>query len=360
MEYIECPLYEMTRTTKTDYWNDSCSPDELSYAIARGAVGATTNPQIVLTVLKKDLAYWKEEIKKVVKDNPTWSEFQIAWKVFEMVSLRGAKVLQPVFEQNKGINGRLSIQTNPQNYRNAAALVDQAVYYNSLAPNIQVKVPVTKAGVEALEEIVYRGININATVSFTLPQAIAVAEAVERGLNRREKEGKEISSMHHVCTLMVGRLDDWLQIVANKEDILVDPGYLHWPGIAVFKRTYDIYHERGYRTRPLVAAYRHHMHWSALMGGDIVHTIPYNWQVLYNASGIPVTHTQEKPVDPVIINTLYEKFADFRKAYDPDGMSIEEFDSYGATVRTLRGFIGAVHDLTAVIRDIMLPNPDVK
>lgn len=360
MEYIDCPLYEMTRTTKTDYWNDSCSPDELSYAIERGAVGATTNPQIVLTVLKKDLPYWKEEIKKVVQDNPTWSEFQIAWKVFEMVSLRGAKVLQPVFEKNNGVNGRLSIQTNPQNYRNSSALIEQAAYYNSLAPNIQVKVPVTKAGIEALEEIVYRGININATVSFTLPQAIAVAEAVERGLNRREKEGKETTSMHHVCTLMVGRLDDWLQITASKEDILVDPGYLYWPGIAVFKRAYEIYQQRGYRTRLLVAAYRHHMHWSALIGGDIVHTIPHSWQVLYNASGFPVTPTWDKPVEPVIVNTLYETFAEFRKAYDPDGLSIDEFDSYGATARTLRGFIGAVHDLTAVIRDIMLPNPDVK
>jgi transaldolase len=187
-----------------------------------------------------------------------------------------------------------------------------------------------------------------------------VAEAVERGLNRREKEGKEISSMHHVCTLMIGRLDDWIQITANKEDILVDPGYLHWPGIAVFKRAYEIYQERGYRTRALVAAYRHHMHWSALIGGDIVHTIPYSWQVLYNASGIPVTQTWDIPVDPKIVNTLYEKFAEFRKAYDPDGMSIDEFDAYGATVRTLRGFIGAVHDLTGVIRDVMLPNPDVK
>ena len=66
----------------------------------------------------------------------------------------------------------------------------QAVHFSELAPNMIVKIPVTKAGVEAIEEATYRGISINATVSFTLPQAIAVAEAVERGLNTT-REGRK-------------------------------------------------------------------------------------------------------------------------------------------------------------------------
>ena len=73
-----------------------------------------------------------------------------------------------------------------------------------------VKIPVTKAGVTAIEEATSRGMSINATVCFTVPQAIAVAEAVERGLKRREAEGRETSRMGPVCTIMVGRLDDWL------------------------------------------------------------------------------------------------------------------------------------------------------
>jgi transaldolase len=51
---------------------------------------------------------------------------------------------------------------------------------------------------------------------------------------------------------------------------------------------------------------------------------------------------------------------DFRRAYEPDGLAVAEFDTYGATVRTLRGFIGSAHDLIAVVRDLMLPDPDVK
>ncbi len=98
------------------------------------------------------------------------------------MSVKAAALLKPVFDREKGKNGRLSIQTDPRLYRDAERIVSQAVHFNELAPNMIVKIPVTKAGVEAIEEATYRGISINATVSFTLPQAVAVAEAVERGL----------------------------------------------------------------------------------------------------------------------------------------------------------------------------------
>ena len=108
-----------------------------------------------------------------------------------------------------------------------------------------VKIPATAAGIPAIEEATYAGITINATVSFTVPQAVMVAEAVERGLQRREDEGKSILNMGPVCTIMVGRLDDWLKVVAEKEGILTDPGYLEWPGVAVFKRAYEIFSSVG-------------------------------------------------------------------------------------------------------------------
>jgi transaldolase len=63
----------------------------------------------------------------------------------------------------------------------------------------------------------------------------------------------------------------------------------------------------------------------------------------------------QNPVDPAIVAGLHRKFAEFRKAYDEDGMTIAEFDSYGATVRTLRSFIEAYRDILAIVRDFMLP-----
>ena len=89
-------------------------------------------------------------------------------------------------------------------------------------------------------------------------------------------------------------------------------------------------------------------------------TIPYEWQLLFNGSDIEVKERMQNPVDKVILDTLYEKFPDFRRAYDADGMTVEEFDSYGATARTLRAFTASYHELLALIRDFMVPNPDVK
>jgi transaldolase len=293
----------------------------------------------------------------LVAENPTATEDVIAWKLIEEMGIRGAEMLLPVFERERHLKGRLSMQTNPVNYMDFSQLVEQAVHFDGLAPNIQVKIPATATGIVAIEEATRRGVNINATVSFTLPQAIAVAEAVERGLDRRAKEGHDVSGMRPVCTLMIGRLDDWLKVVAKREGITITPGHLDWGGIAVFKKAYGIFKARGYRARLLAAAYRHHMHWSELIGGDVVLTIPYEWQVLFNKSDIEVKPRINDPVDPAVVDELYRKFSEFRRAYDEDGLSVPEFDHYGATVRTLRSFIEAYRELTAVVRDSMLPPP---
>ena len=353
------PLLQTVSTTATDYWNDSCSINELTYAIGHGAVGATTNPNIVLNVLKQEMHLWDGRIGEMIAENPTWSESEVAWKLIEEMAVRGAELLHPTWERNKGRKGRLSIQTNPMFYRNWEAIVAQARHFDTLAPNMQVKMPVTQAGVRAIEESTYHGVNVNATVSFTVPQALAVAEAVERGMNRRTAEGKETSQMAPVCTSMIGRTDDWIKMGGRREQVAIVPAYLDWAGIAVFKNAYRIWQERGYRTRLLAAAYRHLGHWSELIGGDVVLTIPYEWQLKINASAIPVQERMHNPVEHEFVEAMYERIPDFRRAYDADGMTIEEFDSYGATVRTLRTFIAAAHDVMGVVRDFMLPNPDV-
>jgi transaldolase len=156
----------------------------------------------------------------------------------------------------------------------------------------------------------------------------------------------------------VGRLDDWLKIVAEKENITIDPGYLEWAGVAVFKKTYQIFRERGYRLRLLSAAFRNHMHWSELIGGDIVISPPYAWQVRFNASDIPVRSRIDQPVEPHIVDALSRKFVDFRRASTEGGLTIDEFDTFAPTRRTLRQFIAACHDLDGLVRDAMLPNPD--
>jgi transaldolase len=63
-------------------------------------------------------------------------------------------------------------------------------------------------------------------------------------------------------------------------------------------------------------------------------------------------------VDPEVVEELLGKFPDFRRAYNEDGLSLSEFDTYGPTVRTLRQFLEATHELAVRVRDLLLPNPD--
>jgi transaldolase len=353
-------LHQMTQTTPSRLWNDSCSIEELTSSIEmNGAVGATCNPVIVLTVLKKEWDLWKDRIPQLIDEMPQATDEQIAWKLVEEISQKAAALLMPVFEREQGKFGRLSIQTNPKFYRNAKAIVEQAEHFSQLAPNMVVKIPVTDAGIEAIEEATYLGVSINATVSFNLPQAIAVAEAVERGFSRREAEQKDISQMGPVCTLMVGRLDDWLRVVAEKEGIIANPWIFGWAGVAVMKKAYRIFQERGYRLPLLSAAFRNHLHWSEFIGGKVVISPPYRWQQRFNASDIPIENRMGKPVDPSIIDELDRKFPDFHRSYHEDGMRVVEFDDFGPTRRTLRQFAKATDDIVALVREIMIPNPDV-
>ena len=360
MTMFKSKLHQMTLEYPTDYWNDSCSEEELKFAIHHGAVGATSNPTIVHAVLKQELHLWQDRILTLIGDNPAWSESEITWKLIEEMAVHGAGFLKPTFDKYQGKKGRLSIQTDPAFYRNTEAITEQAIHFSNLAPNMIVKIPVTRAGIKAIEEATYQGVSINATVSFTVPQAIAVAEAVERGLNRRAADGESIAEMAPVCTIMVGRTDDWMKVLAKRDEIDIDPSYLDWAGIACMKKAYEIYQQRGYRARLLVAAYRHLGHWAQFVGGELIVSLPYQWQLKANASNIEVCERMSHPVDPKAIESMYEKIPDFQRAYDEDGLIVDEFDEYGATVRTLRGFIASVHDLVGEIRNFMLPDPDVK
>jgi transaldolase len=70
--------------------------------------------------------------------------------------------------------------------------------------------------------------------------------------------------------------------------------------------------------------------------------------------------TTENPVNTKIIEELTLKFEDFRRAYDENGLSLEEFDTYGATRRTLRFFISGYHNLVKDIHDLMISDPDIR
>jgi transaldolase len=353
------PLGRTVAETATDIWNDSCALDELEYAVAFGAVGATANPTIVVDNWKKDPARWSERVRGLAVEQPVWPEVDLAWAIVEEMSVQGAALLIPAFEAHGGRQGRLSIQTNPTLFRSAEPMVAQAIEFAALAPNIIVKFPATAAGISGMEEATYRGVSINATVSFSVAQAVAAAEAVERGLARREADGLATDRMGPVITIMVGRLEDWLRVVMERDGIVAHPSALPWSGVAVFKRAYALFRERGYRARLLAAAIRHHLHWSEFIGGDVIITLPSIWQKRFNASSVEVRPRMDDAVDPALVDELQARFPDFQRAYQPDGLSLSEFDAFGPTVRTLRSFIASYHELLHLVNEALLPNPDL-
>jgi transaldolase len=337
----------------TDLWMDSCGEEELDYGILRGIVGATSNPIIVGNVVKNEMDKWEPEIKKLIQDMPEATEDEITWALIDEVGALRSKKLLPKFEEFKGKKGCLSIQVNAKYYRDPKRMVEQAMHLNSLGKNMMIKIPASAAGIKAIEEATYRGASTNATVSFTVAQAVAVAEAVERGMTRREAEGLPTEDMGPVCTIMIGRTDDWLKKYVNKTGMVVDPECLEWAGVAVIKEAYRIYKERGYRTRLLSAANRNHYHWSQLLGGDLAQTINYSWWKRLEACDIPVEEHMSDPVPERFMKEL-KKIPEFDKSFLEDGMKPEEFVHYGGFRDTLNQFLGGYEDLVHVIRSYMV------
>ena len=356
IEYTPGPLLDAARNTPTALWNDSSDPSELAQSISFGGVGATCNPTIAYTCINQRRDVWLPRIAELAKEMPDATESEIGWQVVRELSLEAAKLLEPIFEAENGRNGRLSMQTDPRLARSAKALADQAEEFHNLAKNIIVKIPATSVGVEAIEEATYRGVSVNVTVSFSVAQAVTTGEAIERGLKRREAEGKDTSQMGPVVTLMVGRLDDWIKEVAARDKMFLDPGHLEWCGVAAFKRAYQEFRKRGLRARMLSAAFRNVMHWSEFVGGDVVVSPPFKWAKLINDSDYKMEERMDIPVREDIMKTLLS-IPEFVRAYEPDGMTPEEFDTFGATARTLRGFLQADADLDALVRDVIMPAP---
>ena len=162
----------MALTTPTQYLNDSCSVEELNYAISRGAVGATSNPVIVGNVLKKEMHLWRERIAHEIRKHPTASETTIARHIYEAIAMHGAQLLLPVYERTDHKHGRFSIQTDAALYNNPQGIFNQAKHFSSLSPNMQVKIPCARAGFQTAAELTFQGVNLNVTVSFTVSQVI--------------------------------------------------------------------------------------------------------------------------------------------------------------------------------------------
>jgi transaldolase len=337
-----------------DFWNDSCDLRELRDAVESGAVGATSNPVIVSQAVRGDRDRWQPVLDGLLTSDPTGSEDAVAWAFVGAVAREAAALLAPVHVGTGGRKGFLSVQVNPQLYRSTERMVAHGRELARIAPNIAIKIPATEPGLGALEALTAEGIPVNATVCFTLSQAVACAEAVERGFGLAIGRGIDVARLHPTITIMVGRLDDHLQRVLDRDSVTIEPGYLHWAGVAVFKKAHALFRLRGYRSTLLAAAYRHHLHWSELIGEGVVLTMPYKWWKQFDACRLVPERTLDRPVSPAIVTALLEGFDDFRVAYEEAALPPSSFARYGPSVHTLQQFLGGYQQLLELVRARML------
>ena len=229
--------------------------------MANGAVGSTTNPLLIKLSLFARPDVWWPRLKDIpVSLTPTAKAEEIA----RVITTHLARKLLPIFEKTNGEKGFICAQVNPTKAGDAAFMLDMARRLVKWAPNICVKLPVTAAGLEVLEECVAEGMSVCATASFTVPQALAIGERHMQGLARAKKNGVKPGKCFAV--IMVGRLDDYIRDVAHDRKSDVSESDIIQAGTAAIKRAYTLFAERGYKAILMPAGMRGSYHLSALAG----------------------------------------------------------------------------------------------
>jgi transaldolase len=321
-------------STKTTWWHDSADPAELALGIKRGAIGATTNPFLASVALSANKTAWAGEIKNVLAQNV--EPEKRAEALMRIVVMHVAEQLLPQYERTGGATGYVCAQVNPNRAGDREAMLAMARRFTRWAPNIAVKLPATAAGLDVLEDCAADGITCTLTISYTVPQTIAIAERYRRGMQRAKAKG--IAAGKCFAVIMIGRLDDYLREVAHDRRAEVSESDIRQAGLAVTKRAYSIYKQRGYEAVLLVAALRGTHHMTELAGAEVIMSIFPSIQEMLMAPDLPREERIDREIPAEVIERL-SQIPDFVRAYDPDGMTPADFLTYGVTQRTLSQFI---------------------
>jgi transaldolase len=322
----------LVNETPTAWWHDSADPDELTFGLAHGASGVTTNPVLTVRALGAQPALWRARIGPLgLEEDPTERAVQLVRTVVRDTAGR----LRPQHLSTDGDSGYVCAQVDPTRAGDRETMLAMARRYHRWAPNIAVKLPVTAAGLDVLETCVAEGITVTATVSFTVPQVLAVAERHRAGAARARQAG--IAPGHCYAVIMIGRLDDYLRDVAWDSGVSVTEEDIRQAGLAVTKRAYELFVARGYEAVLLVAALRGTYHMTELAGAELLMSIHPRYQALLLEPGVPREQRIDRPIEPAVVDRL-RGMPEFVRAYEPDGMAPEAFIAFGATQRTLSQF----------------------
>ena len=172
----------------------------------RSVVGVTTNPSIFQKALSdgaaydaqvRDLALRGTDIGEAVRALTT---YDVRW---------ACDVLMPVYDGTGGVDGRVSIEVDPRISHDAARTTAEAraLWWLVDRPNLFIKIPATREGLESITQTLSEGISVNVTLIFSLERYDAVMEAFLVGMEQAKENGQDLAKMGSVASFFVSRVD---------------------------------------------------------------------------------------------------------------------------------------------------------
>lgn len=168
---------------------------EFKELIAKGIInGATSNPAIFKNAILTSPAY-KEQLATLSHLSP--KEKYEAVAIYDIQN--AADILRPLYDA--GDDGYVSIEVDPFLCDDAEATIAEGMRLHAAInrPNVMIKVPATEAGYVAMEALASHDIAVNATLVFSVEQAIQCAEAFARASRN--------ASVDTVISVFVSRVD---------------------------------------------------------------------------------------------------------------------------------------------------------
>lgn len=314
-------FHELHAQTPTRFWVNNPSEADTERAIEAGAVCCTTNPAFCSKLLESDAPYIRSVIDEVIRE--TKDEVAAAVLVYQRTARRVLDRFLPLYHQSQGEYGYVTMQADPRQDEDAEAVVRSVLANRELGPNYMAKIPVIQGGLEALEACVELNVPICATEVFAIAQAVHICELYERAAARTGNRPP------FFVTHISGIFDDYLAHVAKREGIAIAPEVLAQAGCAIARKEYRLMKECGYPGILLGGGARGMHHFTEMVGGDVHVTI--NWSTAQEImdAGTPVAARMDVEPPAAVIDELRRKFVDFRKAYDDDGLPLDEFAGFG-------------------------------
>jgi transaldolase len=325
--------------------------------------GVTTNPPLSYQAIQDDPDYWADWVRRLAEQHNDWDVGQVAWALYKEIVLRGARIYHPVFERTDFAYGHLSAQVDPYTFFDADKMLSQALELRSLHPNIAIKIPGTQEGVAVIRKLTTLGVSTNCTSGYTVPQFIAVAEAVQEGLLEARRQGVDLTGWRSVVTYMSARWESAAQFKeqAQQDGVNLSLEDIRWAGIAIFKNAYRIFRERAYPSKMLICSLRmgptvdgatRCWHVEETAGGRVVFTLPppFLSDLFTEGKHLNFKARIRKEI-PADVMTRLQKVPYFTAAYEPDGLKLEEFNQLQALQNTWAEFKAAMDRIRIFVEE---------